>query len=289
MLEIGRIRLGDKGPRGEPRKLTTFRLTSFDQNAIKHAAKLFGGKCLPCTSKDLADQFEVITNMCELPIMAPNLPISQYMELWSGGGCQRRCDSETELISGKPCMCTAGAEKCKPTTRVPIVLPDLPGLGVWRLETKGWNAAAELQQSFEFLRALSGQGYTEAVLAIEERTSKEDGKTRKFMVPVIRIPQTIRALMIGERQAALNGDTPALAPSAAALPTHGEFLKGLGLSKNELTEYKQLAGDDWRQIAIEAKEHGIADKSQLFEFAKNKQAVDDYDPFAIDTAAAGNQ
>lgn len=211
--EVGRIRIGDKGPKGEPRKLTTFRFTSFDKRAIEAAAVLYGGAVRACTDKDLEGQFEVITNVSEITLMASNIDASQYMELWSGGGCQRRCDGQTELLSGKPCMCEAGAEECKPTTRLPVILPDLPGLGVWRLESKGWHAAVELIQSFELLRSLNGRReMAEGLLAVEERRSKKDGKTRKFMVPVIRIASTPRELLALSQQqnAALPGAVPAL-------------------------------------------------------------------------------
>ncbi|TXH46306.1 MAG: hypothetical protein E6Q97_29785, partial [Desulfurellales bacterium] len=212
--EVGRIRLGDKGPKGEPRKLTTFRLTSFDKRAIEAAAELYGGKCLPCTSRDLEGQFEVITSASEMPIMASALDPSQYMEMWSGGGCQRRCDGQTELLSGKPCMCDPEDVSCKVTTRLPVILPDLPGLGVWRLETHGWNAATELVQSFELLRSLSGRReMAEGLLAIEERKSKKDGKTNRFMVPVIRISHTPRALLAMQT-------APSLPASSGALPGH---------------------------------------------------------------------
>lgn len=232
--EVGRIRLGDKGSKGEPRKLTTFRFTSFDKRAIEAAAELFGGECKPCTTKDLEGQFEVISNAAEIPIMASAVDPSQYMELWSGGGCQRRCDGHTELLSGKPCMCEAGNEECKPTTRLPVILPDLPGLGVWRLESKGWNTASELVQSFELLRSLSGRVMAEGILAIEERRGKHDGKTVRFMVPVIRIGQTPRAMLalrpveggLNSAPAALPGSAPALEPSnGSAHEGEGHVLK----------------------------------------------------------------
>jgi hypothetical protein len=33
---------------------------------------------------------------------------------------------------------------CKPTTRMSLMLADIPTLGTWKLESHGWNAAAEL-------------------------------------------------------------------------------------------------------------------------------------------------
>lgn len=217
LREVGRIRLGRKmGNKLE--KLTTFRFTSFDRRSVQAAADLWGGVVVECTTPDLEGQFEVVTNAAEIPIMASPMDPTQYMELWSGGGCQRRCDGQTELISGKPCMCDAGAEECKPTTRLPVILPDLPGLGVWRLESHGIHAAAELIQSFEMLRALNGRReMAEGLLAIEERRRKKNGKTVRFIVPVIRIAMAPRQLMAqAQAQAAPAFDSSRMAPELAA-------------------------------------------------------------------------
>lgn len=292
--ECGRIRIGQKGPKGQPQKLTTFRFTSFDRRAVEAAAKLWGGEVKPCEDKDLKGQFEVITNASEIPIFASPMEPSQYMELWSGGGCTRRCDGNTELLSGKPCMCDPDNDKpemcCKPTTRLPVILPDLPGLGVWRLESKGWNAATELLQSFNLLRSLNGyKDMPEGLLAIEERTSRSNGQTKRFMVPVIRIGLAPRAVLQAAQAHALQAGgpmtTPELGTSAQALPqstheTEGHVLKDpnprgavwaivseMGLPpheephkamyydvfgkvlKRELTTLGDLSGDEWQRLA----------------------------------------
>lgn len=220
--ECGRIRIGQKGPNGAPQKLSTFRFTSFDRRAIQAAADKWGGIVKECTDKDLKGQFEVVTNTSEIPIMAANTEPTQYMELWSGGGCERRCDGCTELLSGKACLCDPEDQKCKPTTRLSIILPDLPGLGVWRIESHGWNVAAELIQTYDFLRALTGRReLAEAMLAIEERTGRVDKKTTRFMVPVIRIPVTPRALMESRGELGM-GEVHALSEGAPALPASHE-------------------------------------------------------------------
>lgn len=225
--ECGRIRIGQKGPKGQPQRLTTFRFTSFDRRAVEMAAKLWGGTVKPCEDKDLKGQFEVVTDASEIPIFASPMEPSQYMELWSGGGCTRRCDGNTELLSGKPCMCDLDNDKpencCKPTTRLPVILPDLPGLGVWRLESKGWNAAAELLQSFNLLKSLNGyRDMAEGLLAIEERTSRSGGQTKRFMVPVIRIGLAPRAVLQAAQAEGLpvgQSAPMAIENNAQALPT----------------------------------------------------------------------
>jgi len=223
MRELGRIRIGQKGPKGEPKKLTTFRFTSHDKRSVEMAASIYGGNVVACDAKaspDLKGQWEVVSDASEIPFYPSPVAPSQWMELWSGGGCQRRCDGCTETLSGESCMCDPECPDCKPTTRLSVILPDLPDIGVWRIESKGWNAAQEIGQTYEWLRSMIGNGrVVEARLAVEERTGKQDGKTTRFMVPCIRIPQTPRELMAGVGVSQLEpGKTASLPGAQKELP-----------------------------------------------------------------------
>jgi hypothetical protein len=237
MMELGRVRLGEKGSKGEPRRLTTLRFTSaskllLDAIAEKHGGEVGRGRAPPtkATSRSSpdADQVDII-----LPPVysdtdgSPTAPYSQYFEQWSAGGCARRCDGETESLSGKPCLCAAAvaangeeARQCKVTTRVSFMIPDVPGLGVWRLESHGYNAAVELPGTLEVLMlAAAEHKFIPAVLRVEQRTKKVPGEgTRRFIVPVIELPHvTVRQLAAGDVPLAIN--PPATAPvERPALP-----------------------------------------------------------------------
>lgn len=203
--ELGRIRIGQKvatangGTR--PSKLNRFRLTSPSRELLDRVAKQYGGTVAPWTPDGGTGQFEVITEATRMPIKVPNQPVSQYYELWSGGGCQRRCDGVTELLKDRPCICKAEdpdpqERQCKPTTRLSVVLSEVPGVGVWRLESHGYYAALELPGVAELL-AKAG-GYVDAFLGLEERTAKREGKTLRWMVPTIDVDITPMALMSGQ-------------------------------------------------------------------------------------------
>lgn len=235
MMELGRIRLGSKGPKGEPRKLDKFRMTSASRALLEAAAELYGGKVQAWENAPDQGYFELFTDSAELDIVLPpvfsdrdgqpTVPYSQWFELWSGGGCQRRCDGDTEMLSGKPCLCMPlenGDERaCKPTTRLNVMLPRVPGLGVWRLESHGWNAAALLPGTVEVLMlAAAQQQFIPAVLRLEQRSSKRDGQTRRFIVPVVDLP-TIRlqdALDTGQVGEVLGVNPPQLPAPKPALP-----------------------------------------------------------------------
>ncbi len=189
LREVGRIRLGDKADNGAPRRLNKVRLTSPDRHVLEQAAALYGGKVRPWAAEK--GQFELYVEAEEIPFFVSPVPISQWYETWSGGGCKRRCDGRRNEITGGDCECDPEDRECKPTTRMSILLYELPGLGVWRLESHGYYAAVELPAVAQELLNMANQGIRiPASLAIEQRTVKRDGKTNRFPVPVIRVKMT---------------------------------------------------------------------------------------------------
>lgn len=248
MMELGRCRLGTKGARGEPKKLDTFRWTSASRALLEAIAVSDGGTVQEW--KDAPDEgyFEIVTERDQIDIIippvfamtdgTPTAPYSQFFELWSAAGCQRRCDGQTEALSGNPCLCAGRVEadgedarECKVTTRFSFMRPDIPGLGVWRLESHGWNSAVELPGTLEVMvLAAAEQKFIPAVLRIEHRTKKQPGQpTKKFTVPVIDLPGvTVNQLASGDIPLAINApsvpsrDRPAL-PAAPAPPTDSAF------------------------------------------------------------------
>jgi hypothetical protein len=203
--ELGRIRIGEVVPtasgKTRPSKLDKFRFTSADKVLLDKVAELYGGVVREWTPQgNGAKAWEVISDSTRIPILVPPQPVTQWMELWSGGGCVRRCDGVNEIKSQDnpiPCICKANErEECKPTTRLNVVLRDVEGIGVWRLESKGWNAAVELPDTAAFLAQVGG--YIDGFLGLEARTSIDAGKTRHFMVPVIHVAVTPAELMAGK-------------------------------------------------------------------------------------------
>lgn len=203
MRELGRIRTGVsvavKGREGRtrPEKLETFRLTSPSRELIDAAAAALGG-----VAQAWGDEWEVITAVDTLEILVPSgESLSQWYELWSAGGCQRRCDGVRNIIADAPCACPVDpAERreqasanpptaCKPTTRLNVMLTALPDLGVWRLESHGYYAATELAGAANLLAYASSAGHPiPARLRLEQREKKQPGKPiNRYAVPVIEI------------------------------------------------------------------------------------------------------
>ncbi|MEU5974372.1 hypothetical protein [Streptomyces sp. NPDC047315] len=222
--ELGRIRIGQKVPASNggirPAKLNRFRLTSPSRPLLEKVAAQYGGTVAPWTPDGGAGQYEVVTDATRMPILVPHQPVSQYYELWSGGGCQRRCDGVTELLSDRACLCGPDpqARQCKPTTRLSVVLSEIPAVGVWRLESHGYYAALELPGVAELL-ARAG-GYVPAFLGLEERTAKRGGKTLRWMVPTIDVEIKPTELVSGAAPVAVDAGAPARAAIEAGRPDY---------------------------------------------------------------------
>jgi hypothetical protein len=225
--ELGRLRMGEKGQGKNggqfPRKLSEWRLTSQSRELLDVAAGLYGGDVVKWDGAPTEGvQWELRSGTDRLDVLVPpGQVLSQYFELWSGGGCVRRCNGMAQT-SGEVCACPAdldlraelakGGQACKPTTRLSVILPRIPDIGVWRVESHGMNAAVEIPGTVDILRqALEGGVMIPAQLRMEQRTSKKDGETRHFVVPVLELPTvTIAALSSGGVRGLDPGSVPAL-------------------------------------------------------------------------------
>ena len=261
--QIGRLRIGqqvavikdgrDTGKR-RPARLDTFRFTTGSRVTAQAIAELYGGEV-----REWNGEFEVITGKSEIGVTVPprDAVISQWYEMWTAGGCQRRCDSQREQISGTPCQCPHAADPsdadevarmalerarlaklnppraCGLVTRINVMIPDLPGLGVFRLDTGSYYAAAEIGDSAQLMQMARDHGvFLAAILRIEHRQRVAGGQTKKFPVPVLEILDTFRDIASGQLEArgilgqlppapgeqrrAITAGTPLAEPPAAA-------------------------------------------------------------------------
>lgn len=264
--ELGRIRIGQTVPITKadgtegtrPEKLDRFRMTSASKPLLEKVAELYGGTVAEWAPQGGGPKaWEVVTNSTRLPIMVPPQPITQWYEFWTAGGCKHRCDGRTNVLTDELCDAEdpAHIEATKrPTTRLNVVLRDVEGIGVWRLESHGWNAAVEIPDAAQFL-AYAG-GYVNGWVSLEARTSKAEVPdrqnggtkiiTRHFMVPIIEIDVTPAQLMAGHGRVAAPalaggpvGDTPAL---AAAGPDYVALAADLATADEVRDLWRQANG-----------------------------------------------
>lgn len=202
--ELGRLRAGTfekpENGRGRPTRSKTWILTSHQRDYLDAAAEQWGGEVHEWEPQGGgAKAWRLITDADAIDaILPPGDPLSQHYEMWSRGGCQRRCDGEMEQLSNKACLCLAqfGEEfhlqkpedACRPHTRLSVILPDVPDLGVWRMESKGFYAANEIAASIDLIRQATGGSVMVPIrLRIEPRKRVAQGKTKQYPVIVVEI------------------------------------------------------------------------------------------------------
>lgn len=245
MRQLGEIRIGhavDTGrvskktgkPIKRPAKLNKFRFTSPSRQILTEVATLYGGDVKPWTPANGGpSEFEVYSQADRLPVLVPPRDsVSQWYELYAGSKCQRRCDGVTEHKRDRPCMCDPEDRECSITTRVNVMLRDVPALGQWLLISKGYYAAVELPPAAELL-AQAG-GYVAGWLGMEEKLVQRDEGPARFMVPTLDVEITPAALMAGNvtgapavakgpDRVAITGGRPDYATLAAAAKTPEEI------------------------------------------------------------------
>lgn len=227
----GRIRTGDKSPKGAPRALSAFRFTSPDRGAIEALAGQYGGAVTEWVEPKAAvqGQWQVFTEASEIDVLLPEGALSTGYESWSGGGCQRRCDGETCVLPPNaegdmeeaPCLCARqGVMVCSPKVRLAVALPGIEFRGVWRLDSSSWAAADEMSAIEPVLQQVQARGILRAKLVLERRSKMTGAGKRNFTVPKLVLAATLEELAAGMA-------------SLAGVPVHAERMPALGQGDDE--------------------------------------------------------
>lgn len=218
--QVAVIKDGKDTGKTRPARRDTWRLTTGSRHMADAAALHYGSEARPWNG-----QWDVDTKLSEITVMVPprDAVISQNYEMWNAGGCVRRCSSQHEQISNGPCLCPHAEDPddaeeaakaalrradmaranppraCHLITRINFMIPDLPGLGVFRLDTSSYYAAVEIGDAAFLMQAARDQGvFLSAILRIDQRQRIAGGQTKKFPVPVLEIMSTFRQIASGE-------------------------------------------------------------------------------------------
>jgi len=251
--ELGRLRTGTLGTsakgKPQPSRSKTWIVTSQAKHYIEAAAAEWGGTVEAWQPNGKgAQQWRVVTQAPLIDaILPPGDPLSQSLELWSAGGCARRCDGYTETLSDNPCICRADygeqffeiAPKdtvCKMTTRLNVILPSMPDIGIWRVESHSFYAANEIAAAVDMLKSAAGPAAMVPIrLRIEQRTRVAKGQTKHFPVIAVELRgatggQVLEAvsangqIVAGEQRRAIEAGRPDYVAQAKAATSRDEFL-----------------------------------------------------------------
>lgn len=277
--ELGRLRTGytdTSGSKSRPVRSQTWIVTSHAEHYVQAAAAIWGGtveQWKPLGNG--APQWRVITQASSLDaILPPGDPLSQSYELWSAGGAQRRCDGMTESLSDSPCLCraqwgdnfheTAPRDRaCKMTTRLNVILPEMPDIGAWRVETHSYHAANEIAAAVDVLKGSIGvEALIPVRLRIEQRTRVAQGKTKQFPVVAVELRGGTAGQVLAGAVQAPAAQAPAVQAGGAAAAIEAPRTDYVGLiaaagSREQVVQIWQQARQDpqadGRQVEAAAK------------------------------------
>jgi hypothetical protein len=235
-VRVGRCRAGQK-VQGQPSRLDTFRFTSPAEHLIEEIAALYGGKMVVWGDSPRNKQWEVVTDAAMIPVFIPPQKVDPFYEQWGKDVCVRRCDGFHDTIHDVPCDCNPERRKCKPTTRVSLMLADVPGLGVWGLESHGIYFAGEMVQLFDTIQGVRVP--LPARLLLENRVSKQyDRVSKRVVVKDYNVPVL---LLDGVTSRVVQVGTDAVSQALA-----------LGREQQALAAQERAAIEPLRATAIEA-------------------------------------
>lgn len=263
--DLGRLRPGDvddSGNKPKPRALGEWRVTSRNEGRLNIFAGMYGGTPHPWEGHD--GEYELYTESSVLDVLLPVDSLSTTYEKWGSGGNQRRCDGEICTVPVQdpegghldqvPCVCAERnwvvgehADACVLTARLGVIIPEVPGVGIWTLTTGSQYAAMELPGQVDTIDALRMGIRTPlpCKLSLEYREKKYPWEkfTRKFYVPILEIGQSIaeiqQAMGAASRGPSIapvrpSGELPPGTPPAAPGPPAGLPPEGHTYSKAEL-------------------------------------------------------
>jgi Recombination directionality factor-like len=286
----GRPVLDRKGyPVMYPNKLDTFRITSPHREIADAVAERFGGQVLSWQGPK-GPEWEVITTCTKLPVFVPKQIIDPNYEFWGNKIKVRFCDGTTERIRGVPCLCQrwdnhehrynqgrcqfcgldqkwqgephvhefdqgecviCGCRRlCKPTIRVNVLIQGIPGIGVFKVESHGINAAIELPTLAEMISSTPIPLPAILGMRFEERsrmTKAGEIEIRKFYVPELRFPWATPELMFA--------DSPQLERAARQSLPATVMLQAIGAAPelpDQADEATQLTREDILNLIITA-------------------------------------
>lgn len=191
-----------------PARAETLVFSSDDHDRLELMATRLGGTVTPSPDPEVEARWRLMSNATQIEVVLPSdgeRGWDAWFEHWGESGCLRRCDGKTCLFSIDPhsgerqdnikCLCAAldleGEDACKPTSRLNVVIPsllDIPGVGVWQMQSRGRATYAEIEGTLSLLRQLGGIAGVPLVLRIIIRQRRDrGGALRTFPVLTLSI------------------------------------------------------------------------------------------------------
>lgn len=225
---IGKISAGYKSAKTTNGRTVTFPVRSDtlvfrsdDRSRLEAIAAKLGGAVTSSPDPATEGTWRLISKAASVDVVVPandRRGWAAVYEFWGAGGKLRECDGRTcrfavdpqtgERREDIPCVCREleleGDQACKLTSRLNVILPDLldvPGLGVWQVESRGTSTYMALQGTVNFLEHAGGIMGVPLVLRVEIRQSRDpNGQIRKWPVLTLVAKESLARAAVRARK-----------------------------------------------------------------------------------------
>jgi hypothetical protein len=214
---VAKLKSGAKTANGAPKSIDKWRATTSSRPWAENFANRYGGEVKAFTAGNSPHQWEVFSDAAEVSIALLDEGYSIAYELWSAGGCQRRCDGVTASVLSttgpdnveyvdSPCICDRkGVLECSLKSRLTFVMPDLPFAGGCVYETSSKNFAEESQGMLALIQQMQARGVTRGVLRLEQRKSSGG---RRYTIAVVGVSESLDGIASGRASVGSIGTAP---------------------------------------------------------------------------------
>jgi len=165
-----------------------------------------------------------------------------------GESCTRMVEKGTESIATRnsseiemkelPCPgteCRYYGERCKEVMNLQFLLPEVPGLGVWQIDTSSINSIKNINSAAELIKRICGRiSMIPLILYLEDIEIKgSDGKKKTVHVMSIGIRETLISLNTAVKNDRLVMDSGEEFPPDAVLPVPDDEVPELIIPENQ--------------------------------------------------------
>ena len=169
-----------------------------------------------------------------------------------GDGETAICSDEKGDMSEKECLGNKCEhylkKKCKEVAMLQFFIPDVPGLGIWQIDTSSFNSIVNINSMIELLRLGNNGKLTMIPLVLRqiEKDAKVEGKKKVIRILDIQIRESLSELMKLKAQTSPGNTQIGSADTAIdVIPTNEKqevdpFLEEMRAETKRLTDGKEI-------------------------------------------------
>ena len=188
----------------EPKELQIVFPNDDIDSAASHWYRAYSQRGLVC--KGDGERADRLVDMKATVSGDGELPESRHPEHWKIA-TSRSENVARHMIECPPATCPQFQQKaCRPIMNLVFMLPDVPGLGVWQIDTSSWHSIRNILGSLQLVQSLIGRvSGIPLTLALVDQWVQPEGQSKKI-VHVLRLTAPYKLRTLYERAALPRGE-----------------------------------------------------------------------------------